>query len=420
MINSITTLILTMLFLCFNGQAQTNDDAPFVVVKEKQKNQIVLKSYLATGEIFMIDTIVDSVKVEVILPFIYVFDQKNNKLNIFDRHGLVIIKNISSTNYSANKYGLLILNQKKQLRIFSIQDDTAVECPVPLDNIYKFKISDHVILTYSENLKITETYQLNNARNNYYPLSRQGWSQQTNISSAAFNDNFMILQDWQQSVQISNVQGNSINTSRGIIKSYYMTTNYLIAHYGNGKVEVFNPFEKQYILSLPQVYAIKASNTFTSFRWDKTELTIINEKGEIFTLDIKDQSKFSQGEDNYALSNGDEVKIYNSSGLELQTARTEQLINHYFLGDFLCLSKKNSATQYCFNSKIRNEADFNFRPDSDSLTVGLSNWGFYQYNSELSSVQLFFNNGTHQTLTSIMQIYAPLTPQKNEHSFLTF
>lgn len=404
------------------AQVLTSDSLDqFVVVKEAQANQYALKSILATGEVFSITNVSKSnaINVEVILPYLYIHDKQNNDLKIYDSRGNRILIVSNCLGFSANHLGILIQNVQNQLRVFSIKDKKLLETPEPLLNVSKFKISDNVILIFRDQSKTVETYNLNASRQNYYPVVTQGWSQLNNLSSVSFNKNFMINKDWQQIAKVTNVQGNSINLGRGALKSSYLTKNHYIAYYGNDKVEVFNAFEKQFILTLPQVYTIKSSNYFTSFKWD-TEITILNEQGEIFTLPTNPQTKFSHGESNYSLSEGDKIFIYNSSGEKIFDKKIVNLVHHHFLGDFLCAGQKNTQQQQCFNSKIPQIVISNVLFSMDAFNVGVSNWGFYQFDNDKNELEVHLNNGKQITLNQIYNVYNPLSSTKNEHAVLSF
>lgn len=392
---------------------------PFILVKQQLSNQQIIKSILPSGEEFIISNYSQELDIEVIPPFIYLHDSIHKQLSIFNARGGIVLKISSIVKYSANAMGLLIINEQKQLRVFSIDEFKIIETPTILENVSHCKIIDNVFMIYRDDSKTIENYRLNNIRHNYDPIITQGWNQLSDISSVAFNKNFLIVKDWQQLIKVTNIQGNSISLGRGSIKSFYLTKNHFIAHYGNDKVEIFNAYDKQYILTLPQVFTVKVSNAFTSLKWG-SEITIINELGEIFTLQTPPQAKFSQGDQHYAVNEGDKIFIFNSSGDRVFDKKVDGMTNHYFIGDYHCSVVKNQIAHSCFNSSSPSQSTLNTTFKIDDFNVGISNWGFYQYNHDTNQLQMTFNSGKQKTLSRIHNVYNPSNSLKNDFNFMSF
>jgi hypothetical protein len=414
-------VFLSVLLGPWNAKADLIDEQidNYLLVRQNVSNQQVLKTINSRGEENFIAVIKSNLKISVILPFIYLHDEQKLLLNVYDVKGTNLLTLNDCKQFSANAQGILSLSNTQQLKIYSIKDQKISLVSTVLENVSKFKISDNVIVVSKNNAPSLESFSLNHNRQNIFPVVTQGWNQLNNISSIAFNKNFMVTKDWQQLTRISNIQGNSITLGRGAIKNFILTKNHFIAHYGNDKVEVFNAYDKQFILTLPQVFTVKTTKSLTSFKWNN-EITIVNERGEIFTLLTPQQSKFSQGENFYAMNNGNHLFIYNSSGEQIWERKFEKIENHLFMGDFLCLQVKINSSYSCINTQNPNQSLISIDFKDDDFNVGLHQWGFYQHNLDDQILQITLENGVRKTFGQVIDVYAPNNLYKNEYNFFNF
>lgn len=389
-------------------------EEPFIVIKENQTNYQFLKTLHASGQLYLIDIYPENSKVEVILPFVYISDLKNKKLDIYSNTGKHLFSRQDLLSFSANEYGLLVHNDKKQLEVYIIKNGKFLKCPNVLEQIEKFKISEHIIVTSKEGRKNLDSYKINMNQLNYYPLVTHGQKLSSNISSITYSNNFFVEKDWQQLISITNLMGSSITHSRGVLKSYYITSNHLIMQYGDDHVDVFNAYDDQYILTLPNVYTLKTSTLFSSFE-RSDDVTIVNEDGEIFSLKIKMGSQFSRGESNFAISDAENLKVYDYYGKLLFENIYPQLIEHYFVGDFICIKQKYMLEQSCINTITK----YQFTVPLIQL-VGLAKWGIYQFNMDSQLLEVFFNDGKNRNFLNISQIFAPKQLPQQKENILKF
>lgn len=418
-IKSLLSLVLLICPLLYTISAQNptqeNSADAFIAFTQIKKTNIALHTILSSGEQFFIGYINAQTQVEIVPPLLYVWDKNAMLLTIYNAQGLVLAKDIECSDYSASSKGVLILDKSHNLSIYHYLNKELKPANETYTNVKKFKISDNIYLLQKFESSKIETYKLNSDSASSFAVTSQGWNERNNIVTAAFNRNFFVSQDNLTLVNVVNFQGTSIYKGRGNFKSFYLTNNHFIGHYGNGKAEVYNPYSVQVVLSLPQVYSIQPSETYTVFR-SENSITIVNDKGEIFPVSSYKISNFSQGETTFSLSEGNEISVFNNSGKIINKKSLPAFSEHNYFGDFICTTSVDSDNKNCFLSYEKNQTTglIFLESDSTSQINGVHNWGMthVQYNSNVLNVYL--NNGIKYSYPNLGKVFLPRNRRNND------